>query len=123
MKKTFHSITFCLVFLFFSLHIFAQDKAKKIDELLSKYAEYGQFNGAALVAENGKIIFKKGFGLANFEWEIPNQTDTKFRLGSISKQFTALLIVKLAEDGKLKLDAPHNSNELIMGGVLYLKLI
>lgn len=106
MKKTFHSITFCLVFLFFSLHIFAQDKAQKIDELLSKYAEYGQFNGTALVAENGKVTFKKGFGLANFEWEIPNQTDTKFRLGSISKQFTALLIVKLAEEGKLKLDAP-----------------
>ncbi|MDR7372478.1 serine hydrolase [Flavobacterium aquidurense] len=85
---------------------FAQDKAKKIDQLLSKYKEYGQFNGSALVAENGKVILKKGYGFANMEWDIPNQPDTKFRLGSISKQFTAFLIVKLAEDGKLKLDVP-----------------
>lgn len=84
----------------------AQDKAKQIEDLLNKYKEYGQFNGSALVAENGKIIFKKGFGSANMEWNIPNQADTKFRLGSISKQFTALLIVKLAEEGKIKLDVP-----------------
>ncbi len=103
MKKTIQLLSLCLLF---SLNIFAQEKTQKIDELLSKYAEFGQFNGTALVAENGKVIFKKGYGLANFEWEIPNQTDTKFRIGSISKQFTALLIVKLAEEGKLKLDAP-----------------
>ena len=106
MKKSFHFLAVFLLLHFFTLNIFGQDKAKQIDELLSKYSEYGQFNGAALISENGKIIFKKGFGLANFEWEIPNQTDTKFRLGSISKQFTAFLIVKLAEDGKLQLDAP-----------------
>jgi CubicO group peptidase (beta-lactamase class C family) len=94
------------VLLQFSTITFAQDKAKQIEQLLSKYNEYGQFNGSALVAENGKIIFKKGFGSANFEWNIPNQPDTKFRLGSISKQFTAFLIVKLAEEGKLKLDVP-----------------
>ncbi|MBF4517447.1 serine hydrolase [Flavobacterium sp. ANB] len=106
MKKSIKLIAFCLVLQLFTFTIFAQDKAKKIDALLSKYTEYGQFNGSALVAENGKIIFKKGFGQANMEWNIPNQPDTKFRLGSISKQFTAFLIVKLAEEGKLKLDVP-----------------
>ena len=71
----------------------AQDKAKKIDELMTVYATYGQFNGTVLVAEKGSVIFKKGFGLANVEWDIPNQPDTKFRLGSITKQFTSMLII------------------------------
>lgn len=106
MKKSIKLIALFLVFQLSTFTTFAQDKAQQIEQLLSKYNEYGQFNGSALVTENGKIIFKKGFGLANMEWNIPNQPDTKFRLGSISKQFTALLIVKLAEEGKLKLDVP-----------------
>lgn len=106
MKKSIKLIVLCVLMQFASFSIFAQDKARQIDDLLSKYNEYGQFNGSALVAENGKIIFKKGFGQANMEWNIPNQPDTKFRLGSITKQFTAFLIVKLAEEGKLKLDVP-----------------
>lgn len=84
--------------------VFAQDKTKKIDELVSRYQQYGQFNGAALVADNGKVIYKKGHGLANLEWNIPNEPDTKFRLGSITKQFTATLILQLVEQGKIKLD-------------------
>jgi CubicO group peptidase (beta-lactamase class C family) len=83
---------------------FAQDKAAKIDEVLSLYQKYGQFNGSALVADNGKVIYKKGFGLANMEWSIPNMPDTKFRLGSITKQFTATLILQLVEQGKIQLD-------------------
>lgn len=83
---------------------FAQDKGAKIDEMLSLYQKYGQFNGSALVADNGKVIYKKGFGLANMEWNIPNTPDTKFRLGSITKQFTATLILQLVEQGKIKLD-------------------
>lgn len=106
MKKSIQLILLFVAFQFSTLSTFAQDKAKQIEQLLNKYNEYGQFNGSALVAENGKVIFKKGFGSANMEWNIPNQPDTKFRLGSITKQFTALLIVKLAEEGKLKLDAP-----------------
>jgi CubicO group peptidase (beta-lactamase class C family) len=81
-----------------------QSKAKQIDALIATYNRYGQFNGAALVAENNKVILKKGYGLANMEWNLPNQADTKFRLGSITKQFTATVILQLAEQGKLKLD-------------------
>lgn len=87
-------------------HINGQTKADKIDDLMSTYAKYDQFNGSVLVAEKGKIIYKKGFGLANKEWGIPNQPDTKHRLGSITKQFTAMLIMQLVEEGKLKLHAP-----------------
>ena len=106
MNKSIKLLAVCLLTQLFTFHVAAQDKAKKIDQFLSRYNEYGQFNGSALVAENGKVIFRKGYGSANMEWNIPNQPDTKFRLGSISKQFTAFLLVKLAEDGKLKLDVP-----------------
>ena len=51
------------------------------------------------------MIFKKGYGLANMEWNVPNSADTKFRIGSITKQFTAMLVLQLKEEGKLKLQA------------------
>lgn len=85
---------------------YGQTKVDKIDKLISIYAEYEKFNGSVLVAEKGKIIYKKGYGLANMEWNIPNDPATKHRLGSITKQFTAMLIMQLVEQGKLKLDVP-----------------
>ena len=84
--------------------VHAQDKAAKIDELMKIYNSYRQFNGAVLVAENGKVIFKKGYGMANMEWNIPIETDTKFRLGSITKQFTSMLILQLVQEGKIKIE-------------------
>ena len=82
-----------------------ETKQKKIYDLVNACAEYGQFNGSVLVAEKGRIIFKDGFGEANKEWDIPNKADTKHRLASISKQFTAMAIVQLAAENQLKLDA------------------
>ena len=71
---------------------FAQDKKTKLSELMNAYHNYNMFDGAVLVAENGKIIYKDAFGLANREWNIPNKTDTKFMIGSVSKPLTATLI-------------------------------
>ncbi|HEX7296588.1 MAG TPA: serine hydrolase domain-containing protein, partial [Pyrinomonadaceae bacterium] len=82
----------------------AQDHAAKIQDVLATAHKYRQFNGAALVAENGKVVYKGAFGSANMEWNIPNTPDTKFRLGSITKQFTATVILQLVEQGKIKLD-------------------
>ena len=82
----------------------AQTKAEKIDALLRQYVANRQFNGSVLVADRGKVIFKRGYGMANMEWNIANTPTTKFRLGSITKQFTAMLIMQLVEQGKLKLD-------------------
>ena len=82
----------------------SQEKAAKIGEVMATAQKYRLFNGSALVAENGKVIYKQGLGLANMEWKIPNTPDTKFRLGSITKQFTATLIMQLVEEGKVKLD-------------------
>lgn len=85
---------------------FGQSKTEKLDELLNMYSDYGKFNGSVLVAENGKIIYEKGFGMADMEWNIPNNPLTKHRLGSVTKQFTAMIIMQLVEQGKLKLDVP-----------------
>jgi CubicO group peptidase (beta-lactamase class C family) len=85
---------------------YGQSKVDKLDKLISTYSKYGKFNGSVLVAEKGNVIYKKGFGLADMEWNIPNQPDTKYRLGSITKQFTSMLIMQLFEQGKLKLDVP-----------------
>ena len=82
----------------------SKDKASKIDEVMTAANKYRLFNGSVLVAENGKVIYKKGLGLAQMEWNIPNTPDTRFRLGSITKQFTATLILQLVEQGKVKLD-------------------
>ncbi|RFS25089.1 serine hydrolase [Chitinophaga silvatica] len=56
-----------------------------------------------LVAKEGKVIYKAAFGMANFELNVPMKIDSKFRIGSITKQFTASIILKLAEQGKLSL--------------------
>lgn len=83
----------------------SQDKANLMDELFTKYHRFEDFEGAVLVAESGKILYQNAFGLANQEWDIPNQIDTKFNLASISKQFTAALILLLNEKGKINLDS------------------
>ena len=107
-ERAFHKcIVFALLILTGTATItYSQTKADKIDKLISTYTEYGKFTGSVLVSENGKVILKKGYGLANMEWNISNQPDTKFRLGSITKQFTSMLILQLVEQGKLKLDVP-----------------
>lgn len=79
-------------------------KAAKIDEVMTLANKYRLFNGSVLVADQGKVIYKKGLGFANMEWEIPNTTETKFRLASITKQFTATAVLQLAAQGKIKLD-------------------
>lgn len=95
---------FAICFNFIAIH--GQSKADKIETLLKKYVENDQFNGAVLVAEGGDVIYSNGFGMANFEHNVPNKTDTKFRIASITKQFTAALILQLVEEGKLELDKP-----------------
>lgn len=105
MKK----IILSVFILFVSLNLFAQEttetKIQKIDELVGKYTENGIFNGSVLVAENGNILFEKGYGYSDREQKTQNTPETKFRIASITKQFTAMLIMQLVEKGKIKLDA------------------
>jgi CubicO group peptidase (beta-lactamase class C family) len=81
-----------------------QNRADKIDQLMQQYEKIGQFSGAVLVAENGQIIYKKAFGYANMDLDVPNMVDTKFRIASMTKAFTAMLIMQLVEEGKVQLD-------------------
>ncbi|HUI52470.1 MAG TPA: serine hydrolase [Terriglobales bacterium] len=89
----------------------APDKAAKIDQLARQYTDCCGFTGTVLVSEHDKVIFKGGYGFADREWSIPNAPDVKFRLGSITKQFTSMLILQQVAKGTIKLDG-HISDYL-----------
>ncbi|HET6177796.1 MAG TPA: serine hydrolase [Candidatus Sulfotelmatobacter sp.] len=84
----------------------AQDNVPRMEEVIQSYVSNKEFMGSVLVARDGKVLLSKGYGRANLEWEIPDSPTTKFRLGSITKQFTAACILLLEERGKLKVDDP-----------------
>lgn len=84
----------------------AQDLATQADRYVQSWVRDSQFRGVVLIAKDGQPLLRKGYGLANAEWNIPNSRETKFRLGSITKQFTAVAVLQLAEKGKLKLADP-----------------
>ncbi len=65
-------------------------------------ATAGELNGSVLVARRGHIIYQRGFGIANLEWNISNDVNTKFEIGSMTKQFTAVLILKFGKPGKIR---------------------
>jgi CubicO group peptidase (beta-lactamase class C family) len=79
-----------------------------MQEIIRNYAENKTFMGAVLVAEKDTVVLSQGYGSADLEWAIPNSPATKFRIGSITKQFTAACILLLRERGKLKLEDPIN---------------
>lgn len=81
------------------------DKAWRIDQVVSHYQKLGYFNGAILVADHGKVIYSRGVGKAIFEYNCPNTPQTKFVIASITKQFTALLILQQVAEGKIGLQS------------------
>lgn len=84
-------------------------KLRNIDKLLNTYHDYGKFSGSVLIAQKGEVLYQKGFGSANLEWGIENKPNTKFRLASVSKQFTAMLIVQLVAENELSLESTVSS--------------
>ncbi|HTE25261.1 serine hydrolase [Flavitalea sp.] len=83
---------------------YGQTPADKMDELITAYTRSYKFNGTVLVAHDGKIIFEKGYGFKNAKDSTKNDVNTIYQLGSITKQFTATAILKLAEQKKLSTD-------------------
>ena len=82
-------------------------RSGRLDAVVRSYAESDNtFMGAVLVAEGDRVLLDKGYGSADLEWNIPNAPDVRFRLGSLTKQFTAALVLLLQQDGKLRLDDP-----------------
>lgn len=101
---------FFLVSLFTITQAYSQSpvmqQAARIDSLLQQYASLDQFSGSILVARKDTVILAKGYGLANREWNIPAQASTRFRIASLTKQFTGMLIMQLKQAGKLDLQSP-----------------
>jgi CubicO group peptidase (beta-lactamase class C family) len=85
--------------------VLATDSAR-MDQVIQSYVDSNKFMGAVLVARGDQVLLNKGYGFANLEWKIPNTPDTRFRLGSITKQFTAASVLLLEERGKLRIEDP-----------------
>lgn len=108
-------IATALAFLAASVVVSAQQVASSpaaaIDQLMHSRSAAGDFSGTALVAREGHILYQRAFGSANLEWNIPNDLSTKFEIGSMTKQFTALLVLQFVNEGRIQLDG-HLSDYL-----------
>ncbi len=77
--------------------------AEEVDAYVTAYHDLGLFDGAVLVARGDSLLYARGFGLADRERGIPNTPRTKFRIGSLTKQFTTVMTLQLVEEGRLAL--------------------
>jgi len=96
-----------ILVLAFGLSLFSQtgfaqsDKAAKIDKFINPFVRTNQFSGVVLAAENGKVIYEKAFGLANADYKIPNQLNTRIGIASITKYMTSVILSRLVESNKI----------------------
>jgi CubicO group peptidase (beta-lactamase class C family) len=97
MKKIWISITI----LFIQFCCFAQNDAARIETLLNAYNQLGRFNGSVLVAKNRDVLLNKGYGYRDAEKRVLNDEHSIFQLGSVTKQFTSAVILKLQAENKL----------------------
>jgi CubicO group peptidase (beta-lactamase class C family) len=89
--------------------VVAQERSseqQKMSAAIERYVSKDQFTGAVLVSRGPTVVLSKGYGSANREWQTPNAPDTRFRIASLTKQFTAAGILLLEEQGKLRIDDP-----------------
>lgn len=102
------TIGLTLLFLLFSVRPAAAFAVETdpIDDLFEYLEDYNLFNGVALVVDRGEVVGGRTIGYANFEWGVPNTLETRFRIGSVSKQFTAMLALMLVQEGRLSLSDP-----------------
>ena len=102
------------------MFVMSKDQAttNKLDNYMKALVEYENFHGSVLVAKKGEILLNKGYSYADFAQKIKNKSQTRFAIGSVTKQFTALSIMKLKEDGLIDLEdkvskyipsAPHGA--------------
>ena len=80
--------------------------ARKVDMYMTTLTDTGRFSGTVLVARGDTILLSKGYGMANYEFSVPNTPETVFPVGSNTKQLTAAAIMKLQEQGKLNVTDP-----------------
>ena len=102
MKKLLTLLAPFLFFLFASAATFAQVTSNKIDSLMEEVIIKFKVAGASIaVVKDGKVIYKKGFGVKSIETKLPVNESTNFAIGSNSKAFTTAALAILVEDGKL----------------------
>lgn len=89
---------------FFVSQLNAQSKSERLDSLLTTLYKSNQFSGTVLLAENGKVIYSKSFGWANYKYKDTLKTNTSMPIASITKQFTGMAIMMLKEKGLLNYD-------------------
>jgi CubicO group peptidase (beta-lactamase class C family) len=80
--------------------------AEELHSFVRGYADRRMFMGAVLVSRKGVLLLDQAYGYANLEWEVPHTAASKFRIGSMTKQFTAAAILLLEEEGKLQVEDP-----------------
>lgn len=101
MKKI--RFVFLSIIIFLSVqNLFGQSPV--LDKFIASYVKANNFNGTILIEKKNKIAYRKTFGYANFPFRVPHRFDTKYRVASITKAFTSVLILRLFEQGKLNLD-------------------
>jgi CubicO group peptidase (beta-lactamase class C family) len=100
------TLIFSISILFVFNTFYGQNKAQRLDSLFCELYKSGKFNGNILIAEKGNIIYQNSFGIGNEERQEKLNLNTIFELMSVSKQFTAMGIVLLKEQGKLSYDDP-----------------
>ena len=83
-----------------------KDVARAVDEYLTQRTDLGRFSGAVLVAREGRVLLRKGYGFADVEKKLPYTPETQQDIASISKMFTAMAALKLRDQGKLRLEDP-----------------
>ena len=76
----------------------------RLDALFDRLDEHLLFRGTALVSDGDRVAYVTTRGKANEEWDIPNTVDTRYRIASLSKQFTAVVVLQLVDEGRLSLD-------------------
>src|SRR5260370_24016857 len=92
------------LFLFVQISFGQPLKGKQIDAYLDPLVKASQFSGVVLAAENGKVIYEKAFGLANADFKIPNQVNTRIGIASLTKDMTFVIVTRLIESGKISLN-------------------
>jgi CubicO group peptidase (beta-lactamase class C family) len=97
--------TFTLIFVFAGFSIVKAQQTdsitQKLDEYLNSANKFHKFNGSALIVQHGTILLQRSYGYKNFRRHVPDDDNTIYQIGSITKQFTATVILKLQEEGKL----------------------
>lgn len=103
MKKTILMLAFCVAILHVATAQQNSSLSAEFDKVLGEHFPLKGTGATVLISRQGKIIYKKAFGMANVELNVPMQANHVFRIGSIAKQFTAIAILQLMEQGKLNL--------------------